>query len=258
VFFFDSGRNFSFRIGRNQHYDLTRTLAVKVISHVVSKSYGQKIHVFNANYQFTEFAAFTYVVRELGELDRIMMCEIGHPKKWCGRCTKCAQLVLYCLALGIDQSEIGVDDFLINSPWTAKALANATGPESPWYKGLSYPGHIDSLRMVLGMIGRRSDLLLSGAAKANLDKIVGAYSSNKITMEDGIFAKNLFAQWPSEYAPKVYDILCKVLPVYDSPAFSKMWGNVPVYRAEEKQAVDRSLQLIAALLDRFHYLEDRH
>lgn len=240
----DGAGDFQLRADRTQQYDLARTLSTKIMSSWISRMIGREFFIFNSNYQFTEFSAFKYVVN-IGKdaFSQIMMCENGGDQKWCCRCTKCAQLVLYSLALKHNQKEIDASSFLENSRWMDAALQG----DGSWYKGLTYPGHFDGFRYVLSIIDG-GQLFLSKKAKRNLLRLIDIYKKSDIIEEDGVFVKNLFASWPSIYAKKVYRTLENHFPFYEAPQFQKTWGNNTVYRAEEFQAVNRSVQLINSIL----------
>lgn len=246
MFFYDGTSNFQFPVSRSQHYDMSRTLSAKILSLLMSRVTGQEFNIFNANYQFTEYSAFIYVAKHCQDgLSNIMMCEIGGDEKWCGACTKCAQMVLYSLSLGVKQNEIDTNHFLSNSPWVKKVLAS----DETWYKGLTYPGHIDSFRFVLSKISDESMSELSDTAQNNLREIISKHADSETREEDGIFAKNLFASWPQKYSPEVYKYLSELLPVYESPKFEKHWGRNTVLRNEELQATTRATQFISFLLE---------
>lgn len=237
-----------FPVRREQPYDMSRSLAAKLISNMMGRISGREFHLFNANYQFTEYSAFIYVAKFCEEgLDRIMMCEsvVDKNTKWCGRCTKCAQLVLYSLSQDLHQEQIDPNEFLEKSSWTMNALEG--GPE--WYKGLTHPGHIDSFRFVLHRIPDVAIQKLSEGAQENLKRIIKNYSSDQIFEEDGIFVKNLFASWPNEYAYTAYKYLASLFPVYEAPKFTRHRGNMTVIRSEELQSTTRAIQIIDFLLD---------
>lgn len=246
MFFYDGSSSFQFPVGRSQHYDMSRTLSAKILSLLMGRVTGREFNIFNANYQFTEYSAFIYVAKHCQDgLSNIMMCEIGGDEKWCGACTKCAQMVLYSLSLDVEQKEIDPNHFLSNSPWVEKALSS----DETWYKGLTYPGHIDSFRFVLSKIPEESISELSETAQKNLRTIISKHADSNTREEDGIFAKNLFASWPPKYAPEVYKYLSELLPVYESPKFEKHWGRSTVLRNEELQATTRATQFIGFLLE---------
>src|SRR5690606_34256115 len=79
----------------------------------------------NSNYYLSETLAFKLLNSRYNALDNLMMCEadVNPEVKWCTKCKKCGEFVLYSLANKYESSELDFNEFLSQSPFILKTIA---------------------------------------------------------------------------------------------------------------------------------------
>lgn len=121
------------------------------ISEYLSKTLNYKFKIFNSNNFISENLAFKLLKERYNVVENLMMCEsVSDPNiKWCKKCNKCGEFVLYNLANKNEISEFDVNEFLTSSTYIEKLIRETSEFEQNrnengnviWFDSLITPLH---------------------------------------------------------------------------------------------------------------------
>ena len=121
------------------------------LSQYFTERFSRYFKVFNSNYYVSENSAFQLLKQRYGALEDLMMCEaVADPTvKWCTKCKKCGEYVLYSLANRYESNEIDFNAFLTESDFMKKLIVETEAKQEnrngdgnvSWYNGLITPLH---------------------------------------------------------------------------------------------------------------------
>lgn len=143
--------NLDHQNNENYHFKKSRPEFDLFLSQYLGNRFANDLKVFNSNYYLSENLAFRILKDRYNSLKEIMMCEsVTDPEqKWCMKCNKCGEYVLYSLAAKFESEEIDFSDFLINSDFIKKTITQTENKEIDinndgnvnWFEGLISPIH---------------------------------------------------------------------------------------------------------------------
>ncbi|RXJ01673.1 hypothetical protein DS745_09345 [Anaerobacillus alkaliphilus] len=256
------------------HFKKSRPEFDQFLSNYMYSRFGKQVTIFNSNYYLSETLAFQMIHERYKALNDLMMCEAktSVTKKWCEKCYKCGEYVLYCLKNKYVDQSLNFDHFLTESEFIKniiRIVEDQTGARNEdgnihWFQGLISPIHYMSFCHIIYSI----DLnywrdKLSQEAIRNLGKLIDWFGARDYRILDSYSLEALQAlELPFE--KEMINILDQHTTPDDSEVLEILYGNNSVkidYRLQYplsfiKNATNKndvvSSEIIQKSLPQFH------
>ncbi|WP_144550542.1 hypothetical protein [Bacillus sp. X1(2014)] len=208
------------------------------LSEYLSKRLGSSFQIFNSNYYLSENLAFKILNDRYNALEELMMCEaVADPSiKWCMKCNKCGEFVLYSLANKHESNALDYNYFLSESDYINKTIINTEKYNNSrnndgnvsWYDGLIIGLHYMSFCHMIHSIDLDFwSTKLEEKALTNLRKLKGWFGNKSYEVLDSYLLGGLLAI-NHPYEKDIINILNEHAPQIDSDVIEILFGNSKV------------------------------
>lgn len=228
--YYDSNDEFySFKRSRPEYDDY--------LSQRSNSLFSTEFAIKNFNYFISETVAFKVLTRRYpNSLKYLLMCEsTTDPNvKWCTKCAKCAEFVLYSMCYKYEQNEIDLNSFFVESNYINRILnlkdklkRNNDG-NMEWNSLFINYLHYQSFCHVIASIDNEyASSKLNGVALENY-KILKDWFGNKEYPIYESFIEPAFEQVQIPMADSIKKLLVQYCPITkDMPSYL-LWGNSKV------------------------------
>jgi hypothetical protein len=133
-----------------------------LVSNYLDRRLENPTRIFNSNYYLSETLAFKLLNERYNAVENIMMCEadVSPDKKYCMKCKKCGEFVLYSLCYKHEIADLDLNYFLTESNFILKTMRqteeNQNGRNKDgniqWFDGLISPIHYMSFCHIIHSI----------------------------------------------------------------------------------------------------------
>ncbi|WP_324011120.1 hypothetical protein [Aeromonas hydrophila] len=181
------------------------------ISQHLSKLLGYNFKFYNFNYPISEYFAFKAIVKKYPKsLSALTMCEgtSSVHEKYCYKCTKCAEYILYNLSLGVVPTDFDIVRFFDSNTYIENIIKKIDNNEvdsvNKWYPGLTFVLHYMSFQHVLSKIDVKNlHGLIAEKHIDTLGKIISFYGKDHSKEIESLHVKLAYQEAP----PKLQEYL---------------------------------------------------
>ncbi len=221
------------------HFKKSRPEFDQFLSEYFQDRFEKKIKIYNSNYYLSETLAFQLLNDRYKALNELMMCEaeINTDKKWCEKCYKCGEYVLYCLSNKFEDQQLDFNQFLQESDFIKKTIRSVTknnvnkrneDGNIAWFNGLVSPIHYMSFCHVIYSI----DLdfwskRLTNEALSNIKKLKDWFGAKSYRILD-MYSLTALKAINLPFEESIINILDQHTVKDDSETIEILYGNQKV------------------------------